>query len=618
MAKRGFTRRGALAGLGVATAATAACARDIETPAYEGAVAFNHGVASGDPRHDRVVIWSRVTPENAGPVPVRWIVARNRELTDVVKTGVIEAIDGRDYTVKVDVTNLRAGATYFYGFRAGQAQSAVGRARTLPRGRLQSAKIAVASCASYPHGFFNAYAALGQRDDIDVVVHLGDYIYEYGLSGYGGGEAISLGRIPAPEVECTRLQDYRLRHAQYKAQPELQAAHAIAPWVVVWDDHEVANDSWIGGAENHQQNEGEWANRKAAALQAYYEWMPIRDPEAGRAFESINRSFQYGDLFTLIMLETRLLAREEPHDYARNLPIEMQRWNFSNPTAPVALRSNEADVPAMQRFPAIYEQIGEELRPVLDWRRAQGLIQQARNLPAGFFLAPDRAAIDGLLANPPRQLLGDAQQQWLSEELGRSQRGRTTWQVIGNQIVMAPVLAPDLSDTPAPLAAALERLRPGVTQLLKLTRFPFPLNIDAWDGYPAARTRVLEAIRAAGGNALVVTGDSHTAWANEISDGQGLVAVEFGGTSITSPSESDYFTPAGIDFNAAVRARNPHIKYCDGSKRGFLLLTLTREQALAEYMTVSTIQSATYETTRAAAFTVAPTEGAGVGPITPV
>lgn len=615
MTKRHWTRRGALAGLGVA-ATTAACARDVETPAYDGVVAFNHGVASGDPGHDRVVIWSRVSPEQDGPVPVRWIVARNRELTDVVKTGVIEANSARDFTVKADVTGLRAGAPYFYGFRAGQAQSPVGRTRTLPRGRVAEMKIAVASCASYPHGFFNAYDALSKREDVDVVVHLGDYIYEYGLSGYGGDAAIALGRIPAPEVECTRLEDYRARHAQYKAQPELQGAHAIAPWVVVWDDHEVANDSWVGGAENHNQGEGEWASRKSAALQAYYEWMPIREPEPGRAFEAINRSFQFGDLFTLIMLETRLLARQEPRDYAENLPIELQRWNFANPAAPVALRPGEADTPAMQRFPAIYEEVGAEMRPVLDWRRAQGLIQNARNLPAGFFLAPDVPAIHAMVAE--QRLLGDAQQQWLAGELSGSERAGVTWQVIGNQIIMAPVTAPDVSRTPAALAAALERLRPGVTQLLKLTRFPFPLNIDAWDGYPTERARVLEAMRASGGNPIVITGDSHTAWANELNDEQGLVGVEFGATSITSPSESYYFDAAGIDFAGAVRARNPHIKWSDGVNHGFLLLTLTHERALAEFIAVSTIQSGAYETVRGAAFSVAPVEGAGIGAITPV
>ncbi|HRP12376.1 MAG TPA: alkaline phosphatase D family protein [Terricaulis sp.] len=614
MAKRHFTRRGALAGLGVAASA-AACARNVETPAYEGAVAFNHGIASGDPGHDRVIIWTRVSPAQEGPVPVRWILARNRELTDVVKTGVIEANAARDYTVKADVTGLRPGAPYFYGFRAGNAESAVARTRTLPRGQVDEMKIAVASCASYPHGFFNAYDALSKQEGVDLVVHLGDYIYEYGVSGYGGAEAIALGRIPSPEVECTKLADYRARHAQYKSQPELQAAHAIAPWIVVWDDHEVANDSWTGGAENHNEGEGEWASRKSAALQAYYEWMPIREPEQGRAFEAINRSFQFGDLFTLVMLETRLLGRQQPHDYAQGLPVVLQRWNFANPAAPVALRDGEADTPAMQRFPAIYEEVGEELRPVLDWRRAQGLIQTARALPPGFFLAPDVAGIQALVAD--KKLLGDAQQQWLAGELAGSQRAGVTWQVIGNQIIMAPVTAPDVSRTPAALASALERLRPGVTQLLKLTRFPFPLNIDAWDGYPSERARVYEAMRASGGNPLVITGDSHNAWANELEDGEGLVGVEFGGTSITSPSETDYFSAAGIDFAAAVRARNPHIKWSDGAHRGFLLLTLTHEQALAEYMIVSSIQSAAYETSRAAAFTVAPTQGAGIGPLTP-
>lgn len=614
MTNTDWTRRGAL---GVAAGAAAACtAPSVETPPYEGAIAFNHGVASGDPLADRVVIWTRVSPEQPGPVPVRWIVARNRELSDVVKTGIVETSEARDYTVKADVTGLRPGAPYFYGFRAGAAESAVGKAKTLPRGRIEQMKLAVVSCASYPHGFFNAYQALAERDDIDAVVHLGDYIYEYGLSGYGGDIAMQLGRVPSPEVECTRLEDYRARHAQYKTQPELQAAHKMAAWIVVWDDHEAANDSWSGGAENHQSNEGEWAVRKRAALQAYYEWMPIRDPGPGRAFEAINRAFQFGDLCTLIMIETRLLARSQPIDYATQLPIEMQRWNFANPTAPVALRPQEADTPGMQRLPAIYEAVGGELRPVLDWRRAQRLVADPRNLPDGFFVAPDRAAIEALAGAPDRQLMGLAQEQWLAEELARSQRADSAWQILGNQVLMAPVDAPDLSATPAPLAQALEHVRPGVTQLLKLTRFPFPLSMDSWDGYPQARARVLQAVRAAGGNALVITGDTHTAWANEISDEAGRVAVEFGATSITSPSEAEYFTPFGIDFAAGVRARNPHVKWTDPSHRGFLVLTLTREQALAEFFAVSTILSQSYETTRVAAFTVAAQAGAGPGAIT--
>lgn len=612
MKKSGFTRRAALV---VTAGVTAACSPNIETPAYEGAVAFNHGVASGDPKHDRVIIWTRVSPANPGPVPVRWIVARNRELTDVVKTGVIETSEARDYTVKADVTGLRAGAPYFYGFRAGDQQSAVGKTKTLPRGRTQTIKIGVVSCASFPHGFFNAYEALAERNDLDAIVHLGDYIYEQGVAGYGGDIGMRLGRVPQPDVECLRLQDYRARHAQYKTEAELQAAHAIAPWITVWDDHEVADNAYSTGASNHQPNEGEYATRKRAALQAYYEWMPIREPEQGRAFEAINRSFDFGDLFTLIMVETRLLARTQQLNYETQMPIEMQRWNMANPAAPVALRPTEPDTPAMQRLPAIYEDVGGQLRPVLDWRRAQGLIQAVPDLPNRFFLAPDLAALGALLNAPERQLMGEAQEQWLANELSRSKQSGAAWQVIGNQILMAPLSAPDLSATPAPLADALERLRPGVTRLLKLTRFPFPLNTDAWDGYPQVRNRVLAAIRAAGGNALVLTGDTHTAWANEIEDGEGRVAVEFGTTSITSPSDADYFTAAGIDFGAGVLQRNPDIKYSDGIHRGFMVLTLTREQALAEFFTVSNILAKQYETQRAAAFTVAADDGPGVGPI---
>ncbi|MEZ5994951.1 MAG: alkaline phosphatase D family protein [Hyphomonadaceae bacterium] len=603
-----LTRRGALAAV---TGAAAACGvQNVETPPYDGVVAFNHGVASGDPQADRVIIWTRVSPEQPGPVPVRWILARNRDLTDVVKTGVIETSEARDYTVKADVTGLRAGAPYFYGFRAGAAESGVGKTSTLPRGRLEQLKLGVVSCASFPHGFFNAYEALAARGDLDAIVHLGDYIYEYGLSGYGGDVATQLGRIPSPEVECIRLADYRARHAQYKTEAELQAAHAAAPWIVVWDDHETANDSWSTGAENHQADEGEWSSRKQAALQAYYEWMPIRDPEPGRAFEAINRSFQFGDLASLIMVETRLLARSRQLDYATQLPIEMQRWNVSNPNAPVALRDHEPDVAAMRLLPRVYEAVGDEMRPVLDWRRAQGLAAHARDLPAGFFLAPDVAAIDALLRDPDRQMMGAAQEEWLAGELSGSVAAGRRWQVLGNQVLVAPVNAPDLSATPPALAAALERLSPGVTQLLKLTRFAFPASTDTWDGYPAARDRLLAAIRQAQANVVVITGDSHTAWANELNDAEGRVATEFGATSITSPSDADYFVSAGVDFAGGVQARNPHVKYVDPIHRGFLVLTLTQEAAQADFFSVSTITSKQYETARTAAFRV--TSGSGV------
>jgi len=608
-----LSRRAALvAGASVAVA----CARSAETPPYGGGVQFAHGIASGDPQHDKVIIWTRVTPDAAGPVPVRWILARNRELTDIVKTGVFDATEARDYTVKIDVTGLRAGAPYFYGFRAGQAESTVGKTKTLPRRSVDQVRIAVASCASYSHGFFNAYEALAQRDDLDAVIHLGDYIYEYGLDGYGGAIGLRLGRVLQPEVECLTLADYRQRHAQYKREAELQAAHAIAPWIVVWDDHETANDLWSNGAENHGESEGQFAARKQAALQAYYEWMPIRDPEPGRAFEAINRSFRFGDVMTLIMLETRLLARTQALDYKTDLPIAMQRWDFANPAQPVALRDTEADTPTMRRLPAIFEMAGGEIRSVLDWRRAGGMVANPQSLPQGFFLGPDLIALNARLNDPERQLMGEAQEQWLARELAASKNGGVAWQVLGNQVLMSQIIAPDLSRTPAALATALEALQPGVSRLLGFTRWPIPATTDGWDGYAANRARVLRMIRDAHANALVLTGDSHAAWANDVMDSDGRAAVELAGTSVTSASDATYFAQAGIDFADGLRMRNPHIKWTDQLNRGFLVVTLNREEALAEYFVVSTVSSREYETARAAAFTIANTE-TGAGEITP-
>lgn len=292
----------------------------------------------------------------------------------------------------------------------------------------------------------------------------------------------------------------------------------------------------------------------------------------------------------------------------------MQRWDFANPAAPVALRPTEPDRPSMQLRPAIYEETAGELRPVYDWRRVSRMLGNVENLPRGFHLAPDVNALTARLGEE-RALLGEAQEAWLVRELANSSQASVAWRVIANQVLMAPVIAPDLSATPAALATQLERLRPGVSRLLELTRFPFPLNTDAWDGYPAARERVLAAIRAAGGATLVLAGDLHSAWASELEDGSGRVAVELGATSVTSPSDASYFAAAGIDFAGGLRARNPHIKWTDQINRGFLVVTLTHEAAQAEFFNVSTVIAKDYTVARAAAFRIA--AGSATGAITP-
>lgn len=612
-----WTRRGALSAL--ASAIAAACGRTPAAPRYIGALSFDHGVASGDPGIDRVVIWTRVTPAQTGPVPVRWVVARDRGLTNVVQTGVIETSELRDYTVKADVTGLRAGAPYFYGFLAGEERSPVGKTRTLPQGRLDTLKLAVAACASHPHGFFNAYEAIARRDDVDLVVHLGDYIYEYGLSGFGGSTGVSLGRIPRPEIECISLADYRQRHAQYKAEPELQHAHAAVPWIVAWDDHEIADDAWSGGAAGHDpRTEGAWAVRKRAALQAYYEWMPIREPAPGNAPEAINRVFQFGDLMTLAMLETRLLARTQPFDYARDMPLYSTPWDFSNPQAPRAVSPSQASAPNVRMIPVPYEEIGGQYVPIWEWSRVQAATADPMRPPMGIRFAPDRARLAALLSARERTMLGAAQEQWLARQFTQSHQQGVAWQVLGNQSLLARALAPDLSSAPEAVQSALDAINPGASRLLFFTRFGLPISTESWDAYPMERARLLAILRQVAGNALVLSGDTRAAWANEVAAADGSrIAAEFGAPSVTAPGFGDAFASSGLDLDSLLVSGNPEVKWTDQMARGYLLLTLTKALATAEFFGVSTTASREFETRRIAGFTVRADDAPGVGALTP-
>ena len=270
---------------------------------------FRHGVASGDPLADRVVLWTRVTTGRA-VADVRWSLATDPAMSRVIARGEGPTAEARDFTVKVDVTSLSPATTYYYRFEAEGARSPVGRTRTLPRGNASRLRLGVASCSNYPFGYFNAYAALARRADLDAVVHLGDYIYEYANRSFGDGT--SLGRIPEPDKEMVALADYRQRHAQYKADPDSQEVHRQHPFIVVWDDHELTNNAWFGGAENHDpdQGEGDWFVRRNAAVQAFFEWMPIRE-DARALSPRIYRTLKFGDLADLILLDTRLVGRDE-------------------------------------------------------------------------------------------------------------------------------------------------------------------------------------------------------------------------------------------------------------------------------------------------------------------
>ena len=548
-----LNRRGALALLGLGAASSAAA-----KAASAGKAAFNHGVASGDPGPDRVVIWTRITPEAPdGSISYRW------KLTPTGSGGVRrgKGVTGpdRDYTVKVDVTGLKPGQDYTYAFEAGEARSPVGRTRTLPATGTKDVVLAIASCSLFPAGYFNAYQAIADLPRVDAVLHMGDYIYEYGGPGsYGEESEVGRERRHQPEREILQLSDYRERHAQYKTDPALQAAHARAAWIVAWDDHETANNSYGDGAENHQPaEEGDWTARKAAALKAYYEWMPIREPAQGQSLaEAAARSFRFGDLAQLIMLETRLTARDKQLTYEDDLTVVDDK--------------------------------------------------------------PDIADFRSKLNDPKRRMMSPVQDAWLGRELSASVNAGHAWQVIGSAVVMGRLLVPDPeTDLPADALSNLDEAGQRRLRRMKpVAQMKLPYGLDMWDGYPVDRERVYDQIKRASARPIVVSGDSHAFWANELADKDGRrVACEFGGAAVTSPGADDYFKTFKI--GPAFAKVSPEVVFNDQGSKGFVLLTLTRTEARGDMMAVSTIATRSFTTSVVKSFRAVP-EGRGISGLTEV
>lgn len=267
---------------------------------------FYHGVASGDPLPDRVVIWTRVTPETImNSIHVKWEIAEDPNFSRIYKYDTLSTSAERDYTVKVDVGALQPDHTYYYRFNALGKNSIIGRTKTAPVAAKDSLQFAVVSCSNWEWGYFNAYDKIADRPILDAVIHLGDYIYEYGVGIYGD---TTIGRFNLPSHEIITLQDYRTRYSQYHTDKGLRRARQQHPFITIWDDHEIANNSYISGAQNHQPEEGDYEDRKAAARQSYYEWIPIRENRL------LYRSIPFGQLADLFMLDERLEGRTKPVD----------------------------------------------------------------------------------------------------------------------------------------------------------------------------------------------------------------------------------------------------------------------------------------------------------------
>ena len=572
-------------------------------------IRFAHGVASGDPYADSVILWTRISPADGfvGSQNVQWEIASSADFApgSIKGSGSFTTSSARDWTVKVEAAGLRADTTYFYRFRAGDGVSSVGQTKTLPVGS-DPVRLAIFSCANFPAAQqFDAYAraaAIQSANPYDAWLQVGDYIYEYGPGGYGSAEDAAGSRGFLPNREILSLDDYRERYAQYHTDPGLQALRAAAPLIAIWDDHETANDSWKGGAENHQSaTEGDWIARRDAALKAYYEWIPIREPGQRQLSDGATasspltqgyRSFSFGEVLALHMLETRLTARDEQLQYPDAAVVQARIGAILADPAQVASYATQAGI-APPTSAAAIPAFATALAPLVTQELVIAIVQKA-------------------WGDPNRDLIGDTQMAWLQQQMATS---TAAWQVLGQQVLMQSMAVPaELllnAGNPALLdkyAGPLQKLATGTPfaslppaeQALFAESGKIPYNLDAWDGYGAERETILQTALALGKRLISLAGDTHNAWAGVLdtmsagSKPAGTVAgLEFATPGVTSPGLEKYLPGA----DAYIRANYPAVdgldglflgyvnglKYADLNRRGFLDLTVSKEQAVGSF-----------------------------------
>lgn len=518
---------------------------------------FLHGVASGDPLQDKVILWTRLTPVDLNArLRVTWEIATDDQFKQNLKTGTVQTTKTDDFTVKVDATGLQAGTTYYYRFRFGSKVSPVGQTKTLPV-TTNKVSFAVCSCSNYPAGYFYVYREMAKQN-VDVVIHLGDYIYEYGADGYATEDAAKLGRtLPSDSnKEIIKLDDYRKRYALYRQDKDLQTVHQRHPFIVVWDDHELANDTWREGAENHQSNEGPFLERKLAALQAYFEWMPIR-PVSNTDHLNIYRQFNFGSLVQLTMLDTRIIARDKQLEYT-------------------------------------------------DYMIASGL---------------DAQKFQADLTDPKRTLMGYTQRDWLVDKLKQSTATWNVigQQVLMSKMWIPAELLASLGQitsggtSPDTLAKMNAQITELVTLKLRLEQGDptltiqekarvttlVPYNLDAWDGYYAEREFFYTKLAEFNKKIIVLAGDTHNAWTSYLYSQKGeYVGVELATSSVSSPGLEKYLSiPLAQlqQFEFAFTTLIDELAYCNLNQRGYLMVTLDDKQVLSDWIFVDSIKNAEYK-----------------------
>jgi alkaline phosphatase D len=507
-------------------------------------VKFSHGVASGDPLQDRVIIWSRVSPVDLpydGAVDVSWQISSDKEFATIVKNGVATTNSDRDFTVKEDVKGLVPGQKYYYRFNVGDEKSVIGETQTLRKEGLDPIRLAVASCSNHPFGYFNGYRAIAENGPFDAVLHLGDYIYEYGNGEgqYGADVGKRIGRLSDPTHEIITLADYRRRYALYRSDVDLQEVHRKYPFINAWDDHEYANNAYATGALNHNDGEGDWEPRRRAGAKAFMEWLPVRISDDLPTV----RSFNFGKLATLAMLDTRIVGRERPLEYG----IDVEEMEVDGPNGPE--------------------------------------------------MKPDYEAFHKRLETEERSLIGASQEAWLDKTLEKSKADGIPWQILGQQVIMSYSPEPPLSSVFTPEEIKNFSAGEQLSMFVAEHHGGF-LNPDAWDGYQPARRRVFNMFKKHGGNPIVLTGDTHCAWAMSLTDKMGgkHYGAEFAVQGITSPGRGDRIGKVA-QVEQCYYDHMDHMAFANILGRGFMTLEINKDDTTAHWHFVSTVESKEFDLT---------------------
>ncbi|TXE15081.1 alkaline phosphatase [Seonamhaeicola algicola] len=504
---------------------------------------FKEGVASFDPTDSKVIIWTRYSGTTQEIV---WEIATDSNFKNKIRDGKVTTNADRDFTVAIEVTQLEENQKLYYRFVniEDQEVSVIGETITLPKDA-SSAKLAVCSCSNYQAGLFNVYDAMA-NSEADIIIHLGDYFYEYAAGGYGStAENASLNRFHEPDREVITLEDYRTRFKQYKSDVSLQLAHQKKPFICVWDDHEIANDAYKNGAENHDETtEGSFETRKQNALKAYSEFLPfsrLQQDDNSLIYRNIN----IGNLVNLIMLDTRLIGRDKQLD--------------------------------------IFSYFGT----------------------SGF----DVAAFQTDISNPNRSILGETQRNWLLNQINAS---NAKWQVLGQQVLMGKMYIPaemltafgasNFTEVLTELVTIKSRLLqndPTLTEQEKArVTTVLPYNLDAWDGYPAEREIIYNALN--GKKIITLAGDTHNAWSNTLKTLNNTeVGIELATAGVSSPGFESFIgtDPTTVaSFEQALTILIDDLNYFDASKRGFLMATFTSTEVKSEWIFVDTILTSNYRT----------------------